>query len=166
VDNGPGFASYTLGQRDAWRLESVTFTAVSSGPNDDDDTFLDCLDGSGGVIYRQYLGTIHQPPAFYSLTAGAEPFWDQGDSTGSFPQDAGGFEGGIVTMRLAPVTLGPGCVLRVYAALGQPAADADPFASLDTSYSMPDLHLWVEDVDAAGGGRLDVGNPLLLGVGG
>jgi hypothetical protein len=158
---GPGFAQYALGLREEFTIQGVTALATAPfGPDDDDQLYFDCLNPNGDAIYRQSLGTVHQPPVFYSLSPLAEPMEAQyGPSASTWPQADGVSGPAIVTMGLTPVTLIGGCVARVYAALGDVQPDVDPFSSLDPTYVFTP-HLWVEDV---GGKRvLPPNSPPLL----
>lgn len=148
-DIGPGGALYQLGKREAFTVQAFsTLASAPTGPDDDDALYLDYLNSVGDVIYRQSLGVVHQPPVFYSLSPFAEPMESlPGPASAQWPQ-VDGVEGpAIVTMRLSPLTLTGGCVIRVYACLGNPNPDDDPFASLDSTYDFVP-HMWVEDVGA------------------
>lgn len=143
---GPGFATYQLGLREQFTIQGFTALATApGGPDDDDDLFFDCINPIGDVIYRQSLGSVHQPPVFYSLAPLAEPFQDQyGGGTATWPQTDGVNGPAVVTMRLSPLTLTGNCIVRIYACLGDAQPDLDPFASLDPTYVFTP-HLWVED---------------------
>lgn len=144
-DRGQGFAVYQLGKREAFTVQAFsTLAAAPFGPDDDDSLYLDYISPTGGVIYRQSLGVVHQPPVFYSLAPFSEPMETlPGPASADWPQ-VDGVEGpSVVTMGLAPLTLTGGCTVRVYACLGNPNPDDDPFASLDPTYVFTPS-MWVD----------------------
>jgi hypothetical protein len=149
-DTGPGFALYQLGKREAFTVEAFsTLASAPTGPDDDNDLFLDYLNSVGDVIYRQSLGSVHQPPVFYSLTPNAEPMENlYGQAVAQWPQVDGVNGPALATLRLSPITLNGGCTVRVYACFGSADPATDPFSSLDPTYVFAP-HMWVEDVATA-----------------
>jgi hypothetical protein len=143
---GPGFATYTLGKREAFTIRSFsTLAAAPTGPDDDDDLYFDCISPTGNVIYRQSLGSVHQPPVFYSLAPMAEPMENlYGQAVAQWPQVDGVNGPAVVTLRMSPVELSGSCTARVYAYLGSLQPGDDPFANLDPTYVFTP-HLWVND---------------------
>lgn len=159
-----GIASYKLSGNEEWTLLAATFTANMANANDDDMLVLDARDAAGGVITRQLVDYVHVTTS-YSLSVEAEPFLIDSNGNTAWPQQSVAAGDYFVTERLTPVTLIPGCTLNVYASLGFPTAGTDPLASLDTGVLIQDLHLWVEDTQGVALQALNVGNPILLGVG-
>lgn len=161
LEAGPGFVSYTLGPRESFTVLALTALAdAPTGPNDDDDVFLDYLNPNGDVIHRQGLGVLHQPPAFYSLAVDGEPWAEGNGAVSDWPQHIDNLVEPWIAARLAPIGLTGRCVVRLYASLGQPVPGDDPFATLDTTYVFAPVHLWV--ADARGSSNLPAPLPPLL----
>lgn len=142
-----GNAVYTLGRREAFTVLAFSTTIVRPDLMPQYATvFFDCLDPTGGVIYRQVLGGLQATSAFYSLAPDAEPYVsDSSLEHPTWPQTDGDNNGEWTTMRMAPIALTGGCVVRAYACAGGVFPDQDPFANVDRQYVFTP-HLWVEGV--------------------
>ena len=132
--------------------------------NVDGAAIIDCRDPNGGIIYMQVVQEVKTLNLQrFSLSPDAEP-WTPIGAGDDFPQmNSGGVM--LQTSRLTPVPLTAGCSVNVYVwdyPGGQPV---DPILNIDTGYLISDLHLWVEDTQSADLSAINVGNPILLGVG-
>lgn len=158
-----GVASHTLSPTEEWTLGQGSVLFDMTTANDDDACFLEARTPDNSVIYRQFLYFVHFT-TFVSFATGAEP-WDASDqgSVGWPQQDFG--NGEMVTERVSPVTLGPGCTLYMYANLGDADPTVDPLTTPDTGVVVRDGLLWVQDTNPVSGGLADSPNPILLGVG-
>lgn len=147
VDSGPGFARYQLGKREAFTLLAASFVL-------DDPTFagsaswdvLDVLDAAGGLIYRQMLGYVQYRPAAYSLAAFGQPWTVDFNGNEYFPGYLGSATYPVVSSPMPLLRLDGSCTIRAYASLFLQPPTVDLFADLDTTVTVPNLHLWVEDV--------------------
>lgn len=146
VDNGPGFAIYKLGKREAFALRAVSFTV-------DDPAFanplaapiFDVLDSIGGLIYRLELGQPGYCPATYSLAAFAQGWSTDYFNVEAFPGPLGSRTYPTVSASIPMLELGGGCTIRAYAWATNSIYPVDPFTDLVSNLTVPNLHLWVDD---------------------
>jgi len=163
VENGPGFARYVLGQREAFTVIAVTFSLVpEAGAGGDNFAWLDMRDPNFGIIYLQPLSPGDGANMFYSLAVDSEPYLAETAPTPTFPQNTDGFGFYYVTQRLSPITLTGKCSLNVYKTVGSESPPTDPITAIEPKYSIPDLHLWVEDTDEVHSHRVTVGPYMLV----
>lgn len=142
----PGIASYTLSPHEEFTVLAVTFSLVPIvGAGGDNFAYLDMRDPNGGIIHLQPLSPGDGANMFYSLAVDASEFLAEPVKQPFSPQltDAVGFY--YVSQRLSPQTLYPGCTVNAYKTVGSEQPPTDPISAVSTFYSIPDLHLWVED---------------------
>ena len=158
VDVADSIASYTLGQREAFTVLAVTFTLlnVSSGGGDN-FAWLDARDPTGGIILLEPLSPGDGADMFYSLAFGAEPFVAETGSPTFWPQESNGFGFQYVSQRLPLLQLSGKCTLSVYKSAGSESPPTDPRSALASGYSIPDLHLWVDDAEQVRNERVTAG---------
>lgn len=161
VETGPGFALYTLGRREAFTLLAVTFVIDDPGfVANDGVCVFDCLDASGGLIYRQMLGVVQYKPVQYSLSAFGTPWTVNFNFGERFPGPLESDTYPVVSASLPVLQLAGSCTVRAYACLFLQPPTVDLFADLQPEVTVPNLHLWVED--AAGDRSLPPNSPPLL----
>jgi hypothetical protein len=140
----PGVIGYTLGKRESFTLLGLSALLKTVNGGFSDTILLDCRTSIGGIIYRQTIDLGPNGPTFYSLAPFAEPMWIVPDSIDNgFPQQNNADQA-FYTVRMAPVTLTPGCTVSMIAASGAAYPDVDPLTTLDADASWLDLHLWVQ----------------------
>lgn len=158
----PGISSYTLSPSEEFSVLAVTFSLVPlGGAGGDTFAYLDYRDPAGGIIYSQVLAGDDGGPIFYSLAPEAEPFGAQAAVAPAWPQSQEDWSYGYVTQRLSPQTLYAGCTINAYKPVGYIQPPTDPITAVSSLYSIPDLHLWVEDSAAS----IAQSNPATVTVG-
>lgn len=146
----PGITTYKLSAADEFAVLAVTFSLVPQvGAGGDNFGWLDYRDPAGGIIYMQPLATDDGGNMFYSLAVEAEPFSTTAATAPFWPQSNTDSAYSYVSQRLSPQTLYTNCTINVYKTTGAIAPPTDPITQLSSDYTIPDLHLWVEDVAAA-----------------
>ena len=160
-----GIATYTLSPHEEFTVNAVTFSVVPTGGGGGDAfSYLDFRNPNGNLIHLQPLAPGDGANMFYSLAVDASEFNEPNATTAFLPQDMDGFGFNYVSQRLSPQTLSALCTVNAYKTLGGEAPPVDPITNVSGFYSIPDLHLWVEDV-RKGFDLPEVGNPILLGIG-
>ena len=143
-------ASYTLSANEEWTLLAATFSLVPiSGSGGDNQAFLDMRDPAGAIIYMQPLAWDDGGNMFYSLAVDADPFASSNSIPGPPNSYNHAWSYSYVSQRLSPQTLYTGCSINAYKTLGSDSPPTDPITNVSTYYTIPDLHLWVQDVSGA-----------------
>lgn len=142
-----GLATYTLSPHDEFTVLAVTFSLVPNGAAGGDNfAWLDYRDPAGGIIYLQPLAPGDGANMFYSLAANASEWSAETGNPFFFPQESNGFGFNYVSQGLPVITLYTGCTVNAYKTVGSESPPTDPITAVSPDYSIPDLHLWVEDV--------------------
>jgi hypothetical protein len=158
----PGISTYTLSANEEWSLLSATFTVLAlSGAGGDNFAWIDYRDPTGGIIYLQPLAISDGGNVFYSLSTDAEPFATNDDNPPFWPQSTDDYDYYYATQRLSSQTLYTGCTVNAYKTAGLFYPPTDPITQVSSFYTIPDLHLWVEDTAASVAQTQDT--PVLVG---
>lgn len=145
-----GISSYTLSPHEEWTLLAVTFSIVpQAGSGGDDFAWLDYRDPAGGIIMLQPLTPADGGNMFYSLAVGASEFVATLGNPPYFPQYAQAFTDLYSSQRLTKQTLYTGCTVNAYKTTFEVQSPTDPITAVNPAYTIPDLHLWVEDTAAS-----------------
>lgn len=161
VEIGDSIASYTLGQLEAFTVLALTFNLVPVGAvGGDNFAWLDYRDPKGQIIHLQPLAPGDGANMFYSLAVDAEPFLAENAQLPATPQNSDGSGYYYVSQRLAPIPLTGKCTINVYKTAGSESPPTDPITAIESGYTIPDLHLWVQD--AGSGRKLPANSPPLL----
>lgn len=166
-DTGTGFARYRLAASEAFVPEAASFLTEARSHNPPyGHPAVEWRDASDGLIYRQTFNLLLNDGVWFSLAAGAEPWYSSNNGPYGFPQTTEQQSNASLSARMPRIALTPGCSFNIYVLTAALSFEDDPMNLLSPDFDIELPHLWVEDVDAGPGARLQPGNPLLLGVGG
>lgn len=139
-------ATYTLSGNEEFTVLAVTFSLVAlAGAGGDKYTYLDMRDPSGGIIHLQPLAASDGANMFFSLAVGASEFLASISNAQVPPPWSSDASYSYVVQELAPLTLYSGCTINAYKTVGSDAPPDDPITRVSADYTIPDLHLWVQD---------------------
>ena len=145
-----GIATYKLSPHEEFTVGAITFNLINVASGGGDSiAYLDFRDPNGALIHLQPLATGDGAEMFYSLATDASEFNWPNVNTLFIPQDIEGFGFNYVSQRLSRQTLYAQCTVNAYKTFGTESPPTDPITNVDPGYSIPDLHLWVEDTGEA-----------------
>lgn len=146
----PGISTYTLSPHEEFEIRAVTFSIVPlAGAGGDNFAWLDYRDPNDHIIYLQPLSPADGSDMFYSLAVDASEFLAENPPNTFWPQATDGTGPFYVSQRLSPQILYANCTVNAYKTIGSESPPTDPITAVSPHYSIPDLHLWVEDTGAA-----------------
>jgi hypothetical protein len=163
-----GVIQYQLQGGEEFVVTALTVTAYpGEGVNPPNDEFYICeyVNATGLMIWRQPLGGATSYGSSCYLSAAIDAVDLQTMFNQSFQNNSDTSLDrwwSMNTTKLPSVTVGPGCVARVYALAIDPDPTQPPFPQADASGVFADLHLWVEDVGVSQVDLTPVGPYMLV----